>query len=191
MVVGASGDHFEVRGIPLTPVDDSGTWNPFQVAAITVRDGSGAIVAETRTTVPTSDEIDCASCHAQDGAGTMSIAGGGANVFANILAEHDARSGTSLATSTPVLCASCHGSPRSAPAIRGRRASTFPMSCTRSLDDRATCYSCHPGTVTQCSRSRAHMGMDGDCTTCHGELSQVGGSIASGTRTPWARSPSA
>ena len=31
-------DHFQVNGIPVTPVNDSGTWNPFQVAIITVKD---------------------------------------------------------------------------------------------------------------------------------------------------------
>ncbi|HEY4743458.1 MAG TPA: cytochrome c, partial [Desulfuromonadaceae bacterium] len=27
----AKGDHFQVNGIPVTPIDDSGVWNPFQV----------------------------------------------------------------------------------------------------------------------------------------------------------------
>ncbi len=54
----AKGDHFQVNGIPVTPVDDSGRWNPYQVVEVTVKDAGGAVVAQTRTTVPTSDEIN-------------------------------------------------------------------------------------------------------------------------------------
>jgi len=45
------------------PVDDNNTWNPYQVAEITVKDNHGNLLAQTRATVPTSDEINCAKCH--------------------------------------------------------------------------------------------------------------------------------
>ena len=35
-----SGDHFIAEGVPVVPVDDNDTWNPFQVAEITVKDGN-------------------------------------------------------------------------------------------------------------------------------------------------------
>ncbi|MCK7477259.1 MAG: hypothetical protein M0C28_06995 [Candidatus Moduliflexus flocculans] len=54
------GDHFQVNGIPVVPVDDALAWNPYQVADITVRDsGTNAVLVQTRATVPTSDEINC------------------------------------------------------------------------------------------------------------------------------------
>ena len=58
-----SGDHFESMGIPVTPVLDTGAWNPYQVALITVKDAGGATIAQTRATVPVSDEMSCAECH--------------------------------------------------------------------------------------------------------------------------------
>jgi hypothetical protein len=58
-------DHFQVNGIPVTPVNDSGAWSPFQVAVITVKDQAGNLLATTRTTVPTSDEINCAKSMAE------------------------------------------------------------------------------------------------------------------------------
>ncbi|MBI5486999.1 MAG: hypothetical protein HY905_06675 [Deltaproteobacteria bacterium] len=190
MVVGEAGDHFEVRGVPLVPVDDSGTWNPFQVAVITVRDPAGTVVAETQATAPTSDEIDCAMCHASGGDATVHIDGGGDNVFANVLAAHDALSGTHLSTSTPVLCASCHGSPAlgaTDPGSSGKYLSEAMHSFHSTTE--ATCYSCHPGATTHCSRSLAHTADDGNCTTCHGDVAHVGASIADGTRTPWVNEP--
>lgn len=61
----------------------------------------GTTLAQTRAIVPTSNEINCAKCHAA------------ADPFGDILLKHDAAHGTSLATSTPVLCANgaCHTSP--------------------------------------------------------------------------------
>ncbi len=153
----AAGDHFIAEGIPVVPVDDSGTWNPYQVAEITVKNSSGTIVAQTHNTVPTSDEINCAKCH-----GTSA-----ANAFEDVLAKHDAHNGTTLssASNQPVLCASCHPSPAlgitTGPqmylsrAIHGFHASVAGI----------TCYDCHPGVTTQCSRSLRHTAAGGNCTT--------------------------
>lgn len=37
----ASADHFEADGIPVVPVLDDGTWDPFQVAEVTVSSSDG------------------------------------------------------------------------------------------------------------------------------------------------------
>jgi hypothetical protein len=178
-----AGDHFQVDGIPLVPVDDAGTWNPFQVAEVTVKDGGGRILAQTRATAPTSDEIDCARCHGAPGEDT----------FARILAKHDAEEGTTLAAGAPVLCASCHASPALggmdrigglsylSEAIHGFHGGVDPTV-------RPDCYDCHPGEQTRCSRSLAHTSDDGNCTACHGSLSQVGTSVTAGRR-PWVEEP--
>jgi NAD-dependent dihydropyrimidine dehydrogenase PreA subunit len=52
----------------------------------------------------------------------------------------------------------------------------------------ASCYDCHPGATTKCSRSLAHTSTDGNCTACHGTMANVASSITSG-RTPWASEP--
>ena len=169
-------DLFEAVGIPLTPIDDSNTWNPYQVAEITVKDASGKVVAQTRTMAPISDEINCAKCH-------------GSDAFNDILTKHDAKNGTDLQNQKPVLCASCHGDPAlGSPKTNPKYLSDAVHGFHSTLASPPACYDCHPGKTTQCSRSLAHTSADGNCTSCHGDLKQVSGSIESG-RIPWVNEP--
>jgi hypothetical protein len=176
----ASGDHFIAEGIPVVPVNDNNTWNPFQVAEITVKDGSGTVLAQTQATVPTSDEINCAKCH-----GSQTV-----NAFDDILTKHDAKHGTSLSlvANQPVLCASCHPSPalgiNTGPQMYLSRA----LHGSHATKTDITCYDCHPGATTKCSRSLAHTAENGNCTSCHGDMAYVASTIASG-RVPWASEP--
>ena len=89
----------------------------------------------------------------------------------------------------PVLCASCHGSPA--------LGSTTPGSSGKYLSQAihgyhaskgASCYDCHPGATTKCSRSARHTAADGNCTACHGTMANVASTIAAG-RTPWVGEP--
>lgn len=176
----ANGDYFIAEGIPVVPVDDNNTWSPFQVAEITVKNGSGTVLAQTQAVVPTSDEINCAKCH------------GTTNAFDDILSKHDSKHATNLSASgnKPVLCASCHPSP-------ALGINTGPqMYLSRALHGShssrgASCYDCHPGATTKCNRSLRHNNSnaaDGNCTGCHGDMANVAGTIASG-RIPWAGEP--
>ena len=188
-----SNDHFEADGIPVVPVLDNGTWDPYQVAEVVVTNSSGTELIRTRATVPTSDEIDCAKCHGKGGEATEGIGGGTTNVFANILALHDASNGTELASQTPVLCANpnCHGSPALG-STNGNPAGYLSKVIHSKHAEEAegiTCYSCHPGKTTKCSRSTAHTASDGNCTSCHGNLAKVGSSIAKDGRIPWVNEP--
>jgi hypothetical protein len=144
------GDHFQVDGIPVTPVDDSLGWNPYQVAEITVRDSGSAVIAQTGTTVPTSDEINCSKCH-------------GSNAFLDVLKNHDDDHGTSLLSQTPVLCSNCHGSPALGTTGPGTSGQYLSEAIHGSHADRgASCYDCHPGPTTGCSRYRPYrLGMCG------------------------------
>jgi len=170
------GDHFQVDGIPVTPVNDAGAWSPYQVAEITIK-SAGAVVAQTRATVPTSDEINCARCH-------------GANALHDVLVQHPLVGGQSLVDLKPVLCAGCHGSPvlgGSGPGSSGKYLSQAIHGSHAARG--AACLDCHPGEVTKCSRSLAHTSADGNCVTCHGTMQQVASSIASGARIPWVNEP--
>ncbi len=169
------GDHFEVDGIPVTPLDDALAWDPYQVVEVTVKDATGAVLAQTRATVPTSDEIRCDKCHGPD-------------PFTDILTKHDEDVGTDplLMDRRPVLCASCHGSPAlgnmdPGPGFLSHAIHSFHASRG------AACYDCHPGATTQCNRSLRHGGLSGDggCTNCHGDMAQVGDS----GRIPWLSEP--
>jgi len=173
-----NGNHFEVDGIPATPVDDDLVWDPFQVVEITVKDASGTTLAQTRATVPTSDEIHCDHCH-------------GADAMTDVLTKHDANEGTNLLAQRPALCYSCHGSPAlGAPLQTGIPYLSQAIHSYHAEHASPTCYDCHPGTLTQCNRSLRHTAADGNCTNsnCHGTLAEMGSSIAAG-RVPWVTEP--
>jgi len=188
----AKGDHFQVNGIPLTPIDDNGVWNPYQVAEVTVKDTGGAVVAQTRATVPTSDEIHCDKCHQPSSANNN-------NAFLDILQKHDKLHTPPdglLVPSKPVLCARCHGAPElgtTGPGDAGiyLSAAIHKAHATRTAPDGSPigCYDCHPGATTQCNRSLAHTAASGNCTTCHGTMRQVAFSVISGGRVPWQSEP--
>lgn len=167
---------FSAEGIPVVPVYDSGIKDPYQQATITVKDATGKIVATTKTVIPTSDEINCAKCH-------------GADAFNDILTKHDIAHGTKLMSSKPVLCAGCHGSPAlgtTGPGSSGKYLSQAIHGYHATKG--ASCYDCHPGATTKCSRSARHTAADGNCTTCHGSMANVASTIVAG-RVPWVGEP--
>ena len=174
-----SGDHFVAEGIPVVPVNDLGTWDPYQVAVITVKSGATTLV-ETRTTIPTSDEMNCAKCHTTHNA----------NAFQDMLIIHDSNHATDLQNpaNQPFTCASgsCHGDP--ALGISGSEGYlSYAVHHKHStVASPPACYDCHPGDVTKCTRSLAHTAPDGKCITCHGTLSVMASSVVPGGRTPWA-----
>lgn len=181
----AKGDHFQVNGIPVVPYEDGSTVrNPYQVAEITVKDANGAVVAQTRATVPTSDEINCGKCHAVGGTVTQ--------VFNDVLVKHDALHGTTLQSQKPVLCSKCHGSPALGTTGPGSSGIYLSQAIHGAHATRgAGCYDCHPGAATKCNRSIQHTNnnaADGNCTACHGDMANVAGTIANG-RIPWVTEP--
>jgi hypothetical protein len=171
----AKTGHFEADGIPLTPIYDNGSWNPYQVADLKVRNAQGTVVAQTHAMVPTSDEISCSQCH-------------GAYPFTDILHKHDVMHGTNLINQTPVLCASCHFSPALGESGEGPNGYMSKVIHLSHAPRNATCYNCHPGAITQCNRSIDHTAPGGNCITCHGDMYNVGNTIVNG-RIPWAQEP--
>ncbi len=173
------GDHFQADGIPVVPLKDDLTWDPYQVAEITVRDSSsGDVLARTRATVPVSDEWGCATCHNGDDA-------------ESVLATHDeAEETTFVDDGVPVLCADCHGDPalgQTGEGTSGRYLSKA-IHGAHATQSGITCYSCHPGTETAFHRSTAHSDDDGNCTNCHGSISTLTTMIYAG-RVPWVGLP--
>jgi hypothetical protein len=172
------GNHFEVDGVPVVPINDAGTWDPYQVAEIIVRDASsGAELARTRATAPTSDEINCAKCHGQGDVGS-------------VLASHDELEETTFVTDgVPVLCADCHGSPALGQTGAGS-SEVYLSEAIHSYHAALTtnCYDCHPGETTLFHRSVAHTTSNGNCSTCHGTSGDIAMSIANG-RVPWTGQP--
>ncbi len=54
---------FQAQGIPLTPIDDAMRLNPYPLMKVIARDSSGREIANTVTSVPTSNELACRKCH--------------------------------------------------------------------------------------------------------------------------------
>ncbi|MCP4352469.1 MAG: hypothetical protein GY795_43975 [Desulfobacterales bacterium] len=171
----AKNGRFEAQGIPVTPVNDDLTWDPYQIGEITVRDSSGSVLAQTKATVPVSDEINCSKCH---------------GAFTNILQKHDKENNTSLLSQAPVLCADCHGSPALGRTTAGSSGKYLSEAIhDEHAEEAASCYDCHPGQTSKCNRSIAHTGSDGNCINCHGTMEQVADSIEEGQRIPWINEP--
>jgi hypothetical protein len=95
------------EGIPLTPFQDDGSLEEYQLAQIDLVDGSGRVLASTTPVAPISSEMHCSNCHGNGGVGGFNNsrttirtpAGGSVDVPAaqeyrlNILQLHDQRFG--------------------------------------------------------------------------------------------------
>ena len=178
----AKGLGWVAEGIPVTPYDDDGTWDPYGQATVTVKNRSGVTVATQNVVVPVSTEMRCDTCH-------------GANPFVDVLTKHDASQGTKLLADAkagkPHACAECHsdnalgmpgkaGIPSLSVAMHKRHDGKIASGTTG-------CYSCHPGPKTACLRgimARAGKG----CVDCHGTIKTVWTSAAAGRR-PWLDMP--
>lgn len=179
---------FVAKGIPVTPYDDDGTWDPYGQAVITLVDNATGTVLQTAAVVaPVSTELNCSNCHGID------------NTFRNILQAHDRRSGTTLAADQAAgvlhLCAECHSdNALGLPGKAGVKSLSLAMhgwhkdKMNSSADPgMPTCYNCHPGPKTKCLRGQmAHAGQT--CENCHGDLAAMTRALELG-RQPWLEEP--
>ena len=170
-------NYFAVTGIPITPFTDANlvTEDPFQLGQLVAYDASEQLLAIAQPVVPVSNEINCVSsgCHPSE---------------QNILNEHTQDGGFDPAN-TPILCASCHssnalGTPGH-PGLPSLSEAIHKEHGERTND----CYKCHPGPNTHCLRDIMSTQHGMVCQDCHGSVTQVGESIASG-REPWLEEPS-
>lgn len=180
MASGAPDRDWVATGIPITPIEDDGRENPYQLALVTV-ERNGAVVAQTQAVVPVSWEISCNICHTTPGI----------SVGRDILRKHDARHATNLENSMPVNCSQCHsdnalGAPGQ-PGVSSMSAAMHTSHATRmaAANLAVDCYACHPGIRTQCQRD-LHLSRGMTCNSCHGDMAAVGNPA----RNPWADEPS-
>ena len=105
------------------------------------------------------------------------------------------RQGLNLVSMQPVLCANCHSSNAvGAPGLAGVKSVSLAVHGWHNGVDRAsdaTCYSCHPGQLTQCLRTgisgMGYLGETPSCQTglCHGGIAGMGDP----GRNPWVTEP--
>jgi len=203
MVWEPSSGRFRAVGIPITPVDDTGSVNPYPVLEVQARDAlTDEPLASVDVVVPVSAETECRSCHA-----TGEVAARDPlltwspepepelQARLNVLILHDARHGTTLLAQRPVLCAGCHYSraldlsgsgPSGSQVGRATFSSVMHAFHGRQVDEHGdplfpsdgttlqTCYRCHPGRVTECLRGAMKAG-GLSCRECHGDMHAVGG----------------
>jgi hypothetical protein len=170
-----TGNHFQVRGIPVTPYPDNDlvAEHPYQMALMKVFDANNNLLAETQNVIPVSNEISCVSagCHSSE---------------QNILNSHEDMTG--FLPNGPNLCASCHAD--NALGTTGTPGAQ-PLSYVihwRHRNMTTNCYKCHPGANTQCYRDV--MFAEGiSCQECHGTMANVASTILAG-RQPWLQEPS-
>ncbi len=170
-----TGNFFHIEGIPITPYPDNDIVNehPYQLALIKLYNSSNALLAQTQSVIPVSNELSCISsgCHSSE---------------QNILNEHEVLPGFNPNVK-PILCANCHrdnalgkpgtpGTPAFSEAIHLKHGSL--------TND---CYKCHPGPTTQCFRDVMFTG-GMVCQDCHGSTHTVGQTIENG-RQDWLQEP--
>jgi Carboxypeptidase regulatory-like domain len=188
MTLDENGLGYVATGIPITPYDDEGTWNPYGQAVITVVDSATGTVLQTANVVaPISTELNCSNCHGIE------------NPFLNILMMHDKNSGTTLAADQAAgilhLCAECHGD--NALGLAGKPGvENLSQAMHNFHKDKviasadsgaAACYNCHPGPKTQCLRGEMyHAGIV--CQDCHGDMKGMAAGLQAG-RKPWLEEP--
>jgi hypothetical protein len=192
----AGTPYWEVTAIPITPYTDNLTFNPLQVAKVTVRSAStGKVLAvQPKVVIPVSDEMRCDFCH------------GPQDTTGNILKAHDAdpRTNTQLYADLQLgkrhACNECHqdnalGKPGRAgveplsQAMHGFHRDK--MNAQGIVQLGTPCYACHPGAQTKCLRGRmAAAGFTCTSTGCHGDMAKVADSQGPPTnRQAWLQEP--
>jgi hypothetical protein len=188
----AGAPYWEVTAIPITPYKDDLSFDPLQVARVTVRNArtNKVVAVQPKVVVPVSDEMRCDLCH------------GPADTAGSILQAHDAANATHLYADLQAgvrhACSECHkdnalgapGLPGVLPlsqAIHGAHADKMDTPSVAAFG--TPCYTCHPGAQTKCLRGRmAQAGFTCTSAGCHGDMAQVAGSQAAG-REAWLQEP--
>ncbi len=143
----AENNWWIAEGIPVTPVNDDGSYNRYPLVRVTAKDSSGNIIAQTTTVLPVSDEMDCKKCHSSTSGNDKTIPSAGwANLEdpekdykTNILRLHDENHPTAVADHIDSLIA------------KGWDYNTTGLEATAASGTPVLCASCHssnalPGT---------------------------------------------
>jgi len=189
MQVDSKGLGFVATGIPITPYDDDGTWDPYGAANITVTDTNNTVLQTATVVAPVSTEMNCQNCH------------GTTNPQLDVLQKHDSHNGTTLVAdqASGILhqCSECHSdNALGAPGKTGVESLSLAMhnfhkdkmtTTTIAANTTPTCYNCHPGTNTQCLRGIMEKAGK-SCIDCHGDMNKMTTSLQGG-RQAWLQEP--
>ena len=196
---------FTADGIPITPIDDAQSVNPYPLMRVSAKEkDSEDAIGTLDTVVAVSTDSHCSVCHSNIG-----IASDDESITwsvmddteiqskENILILHDAREGTSLFAAQPVLCSECHysrpldtagagptgdqaGNPDLSKAMHDYHADLMEGDAPVFPPDgtvNQNCLLCHPGEQNRFHRG-VHQNGGMDCLDCHGTVAAVGGDRA-------------
>ena len=79
MVFNATHKWWEAEAIPITPYNDNGSKNYYPLVKVVAKDSTGTVLAEVKTVLPVSDEMDCKRCHASTSGNDAKPNGGWVN----------------------------------------------------------------------------------------------------------------
>lgn len=108
LVYNSMHGYWEAEGIPISPYNDDGTKNYYPLVKVVAKDSNGNILAETKTVLPVSDEMDCKRCHAststssdaKPSSGWVNESDGEKDYKLNILRLHDQKHPTAVKDNT-------------------------------------------------------------------------------------------
>jgi len=195
MEFNSSQNLFVAEGIPTVPFDDDSANDPYPMVRLVAKDSAGNVLAQTTTTLPVSDEMDCLRCHIS----RMDVLEKHDKNYPDAVRDHEADltgkgfdydpSGlkATAQSGTPILCAACHASNaieksgisgissltsaiHSAHADRNDPYTQEPL---KTDETRNSCYACHPGGSTKCLRGAMGSGGEVECQSCHGTMEAV------------------
>jgi len=203
----SSSNLFVAQGIPTVPYNDDGSFDEYPTVKVVAKDKNGNVIAQTVTTLPVSDELDCMKCHSS----RIDILQKHDRNFPNAVKDYEQnltlkgfsydKQGLEATANggTPILCASCHksnaiedsgidGIKPLTEAIHGAHAYRSDPNTGELLTDstnRDSCYSCHPGQSTKCLRGAMSTNSNIECQSCHGNMEAV----AQHSRVGWEDEP--
>jgi len=173
------GNSFRVVGIPNTPFTDTDLVNerPYQLIHLAAKELNGStVLGYSDVVIPVSNEIGCvqSGCHSSE---------------QSIKNEHENVNGFKY--NQPELCARCHASNAlGTVGIPEAKSFSYRMhdqhDFIQPINDRSTCYKCHPGPNTVCFRDVMRDALT--CQNCHGTMQVIAQSIDNGRR-PWLDEP--
>lgn len=102
---------WEAEGIPISPYNDDGSKNYYPLVKVVAKDSTGKVLAEVKTVLPVSDEMDCKRCHAstsatndaKPNAGWVSDTDAQKDYKYNILRLHDEKEPTAVSDNIAAL----------------------------------------------------------------------------------------
>lgn len=148
-------------------------FEPLPIITLEARNSDGDVLATTKVTAPTSDQMGCRNCHG--GPWNMDGAGIATSTADNILETHDRMNNTNhveRAKKGPILCVECHDDPaQNAEGSNSRPSLSTAIHGTHAVflagrDAENSCLMCHPKNTLRGQHNEIAL----ECSNCHGSM---------------------